>query len=272
MVKENFDIVLKSKYGELLKSCRNNDIARVQELLEKGCNVNEISDSGKTALYLAASCDNLDIVKLLVKRGAEVNFADSKGFTALEIAVSRNNPEVVKFLFQYGARIDSKQVFDKLMGYCSANREHEIKSILLDQKAKEVFRNEEQEREGRRQIEIERQKLLELAREFWTVKLTDEAAVLVQGGDTARLREFFDSAFYKSQKVELNSGHLKLAVAREDIAMIRLLVNYGAKFSPQELAVMQIASADKYPQYLKMLRNCGLKTSAGKNSPSPKIK
>ena len=111
--------------SEILKAIKNNDLARVKDLIEEvGVDINaRYSDSvipearyimeprhSYTALIEAANVNNLDIVKYLVQNGAEVNAEDSRGGTALGWAKKHNNAEMINFLEAKGARVKSRGI------------------------------------------------------------------------------------------------------------------------------------------------------------------
>lgn len=72
------------------------EIARA--LIDKGANVNAVSDTGVTALILAASHNNTPIVGLLAQAGADVNAKTKDGKTAAELAKQNGNEAVVSLL------------------------------------------------------------------------------------------------------------------------------------------------------------------------------
>lgn len=72
------------------------DIARA--LLQKGADVNAASETGATALILAAAHNNTPIVGLLAQAGADVNAKTRAGKTAADIAKQNGNEAVVSLL------------------------------------------------------------------------------------------------------------------------------------------------------------------------------
>jgi uncharacterized protein len=78
----------------------------IMEALQKGADINEISERGRTFLMFATSLDNEKLVELLIKKGADVNAQDSNGETALIIALLFGQEAIAKFLIAHGAHVN----------------------------------------------------------------------------------------------------------------------------------------------------------------------
>jgi hypothetical protein len=122
---------------ELLRAAEKGDTRKVNELIERGADVeakNNLSQTplmwasfyghihiaeilirnnakvytrdidGRTPLMCASvNCHNTRIAELLIKKGADVNARDARGRTALKIALSRGKTHTVEFLRKHGA-------------------------------------------------------------------------------------------------------------------------------------------------------------------------
>jgi tetratricopeptide (TPR) repeat protein len=88
----------------LQKAVNKGDIKKVQELLDKGADVNEWNFG--TALIWAASENRLEIAKLLIDRGADLNALGKNGWTALGCAAAEGYGDMVDLLISKGADID----------------------------------------------------------------------------------------------------------------------------------------------------------------------
>ena len=73
---------------DLLEAIRSGDTAKVAFLLEKNANVRSRNQHGNTALHLAASRGNCEIIEILIKNGAKVKSTDDSGNTALHEAAA----------------------------------------------------------------------------------------------------------------------------------------------------------------------------------------
>ena len=77
----------------------------LNKILERGADVNEIDDRGRTALYEASKEGHLDILEALIKAGADVDQVpeDRNGKTALHIASFKGRTNIVESLLDAGA-------------------------------------------------------------------------------------------------------------------------------------------------------------------------
>uniref|UniRef100_UPI0026312A47 ankyrin repeat domain-containing protein n=1 Tax=uncultured Brachyspira sp. TaxID=221953 RepID=UPI0026312A47 len=67
-------------------------------LLDKCADINAKDNDGKTALMLASSNGDLEVVKLLIDKGADVNAKDDYNRTALMLASYNGHLEAAEFL------------------------------------------------------------------------------------------------------------------------------------------------------------------------------
>ena len=97
-----------SRYN-LIEAVKNNDINRVNSILNNGKeNINAKDRDGWTALIWASCKGDLEIVKLLVESGADIDAKDNDGWTALMRASWRGYSEIVQYLVEIGADINIK--------------------------------------------------------------------------------------------------------------------------------------------------------------------
>ena len=88
---------------QLIQAAEKGDTAAVQQLLDKGANIEAQSDYGRTALMYAATNGYPEVVKLLLEKGAKTETKDGDDKTALNLATEMGNTEVVKLLQERGA-------------------------------------------------------------------------------------------------------------------------------------------------------------------------
>jgi ankyrin repeat protein len=78
----------------------------IEDLVERGQDVNEPTPSGKTALMSAAKVGDLAFVEQLIKAGADINAANAKGGTVLMYAMLSGDTLVANLILQAGATLD----------------------------------------------------------------------------------------------------------------------------------------------------------------------
>jgi len=86
------------------------DWIEVQNLIDKGVDVNAKGNDGKTALMHAVEQGNKEIVQALIVKGADVNAKGNDGKTALMHAVEQGNKEIVQALIAKGADVNAKMI------------------------------------------------------------------------------------------------------------------------------------------------------------------
>jgi tetratricopeptide (TPR) repeat protein len=80
------------------------DVKKVEELLDKGADVNEFKYG--TALMIAAQEGRLEIARLLIARKADINIQSNIGWSALGLAADAGYTDMVDFLIAKGADVD----------------------------------------------------------------------------------------------------------------------------------------------------------------------
>jgi ankyrin repeat protein/class 3 adenylate cyclase len=98
-----------SKYGSgssFHLAAKNGDIVSVEELINKGCGINEVDAAkGWTALHYAVHYGQKHLVEYLIVCGADVNAKDFLGKNnPIDVLALGNRGEIVKILIQSGAK------------------------------------------------------------------------------------------------------------------------------------------------------------------------
>jgi len=72
-------------------------------LLNKGADINNLDQTGRTPLHCAVEGERMDAVTKLVERGADVKIKDVKGISALAMAVEKGMEDAVVLFIEAGA-------------------------------------------------------------------------------------------------------------------------------------------------------------------------
>jgi ankyrin repeat protein len=87
------------------------NFAAAELLLKKGANVNSTDSYGSSPLQEAVCCKNIELASIgrLLQKGADINYKDPKiGWTSLHYATSAESIAVVKLLINKGADINAR--------------------------------------------------------------------------------------------------------------------------------------------------------------------
>ena len=95
-----------SYYDNVARASASNDAVKVRELVGSGNSPNEVDESGRTGLQIAATNGNLQIAAILIKAAAHLDVKDKLGNTALHYATDRNHVEMAQLLLDVGAVVD----------------------------------------------------------------------------------------------------------------------------------------------------------------------
>ena len=83
---------------QLLAASLSGDTATVQQLLDKGANIEARDMFNFTPLSKAVAAGKTGTVKLLLAKGANIDAKNNKGETALMLAEGKGHTEIVKLL------------------------------------------------------------------------------------------------------------------------------------------------------------------------------
>lgn len=117
-------------YPPIVEACRGNHNApdhpeRVQQLLDKGANVNVVDYKFKTPLHRACQAGFIKITKLLLKQGADPNIADEKGCTPIFDAAYKGRTETLKLMIKHNANLSHQNKQGETVLFYAARQSHE---------------------------------------------------------------------------------------------------------------------------------------------------
>ena len=90
--------VVKLAPTQLNLAISKGDLAKVQQLIEIGVDVNHRDERGKTPLMYAILYKQTEIVSYLIKKGADYRAEDSNGLTILDYAEKSKSEEILKLV------------------------------------------------------------------------------------------------------------------------------------------------------------------------------
>ncbi|EGC36131.1 hypothetical protein DICPUDRAFT_151426 [Dictyostelium purpureum] len=202
---------------DLIKSAANNDTKKLREILDCGVDINMMEfDKGTTALHIACSRGNKQIIELLVSRGADVNVQDNRGVTPLHSLVTNRYDILALWLIRHGGNIKIQDnngfaPYDYAQGWFQ--REMVLASEGKTSQSEEQL--EEQQKEIKQKEEQYQQQVSTLKRQMVESASTSGASSAtspkMSGYDTVKggilmnssevLKVFFRGESYKSVKV-----------------------------------------------------------------------
>jgi ankyrin repeat protein len=93
---------------DLVRAAQAGSLREIEELLERGANINEKHlPTGRTPLAVASHCGNDEVVALFLRREADHTILDSEGMSPLHLAASRGHYRSVEVLLQEKVYIDT---------------------------------------------------------------------------------------------------------------------------------------------------------------------
>ena len=122
---------------DLLRACSANDSEKVTMLLTAQPLLLNFSDyDRRSALHVAASDGQLDVVKLLISKGANPNKSDRWGGSPLDDAMRERHADVAEYLRRVGCRHGVSDHATALILAASRGEVDEVRSLLADGAAK----------------------------------------------------------------------------------------------------------------------------------------
>lgn len=93
-------------YTSVIVNPSNLNVAAM--LIECGADVNAATSEGTTALMLASSGYEPELINMLIDKGANINKVDKKGMTAISISSKASNYNIVNLLLDHGSLPDTE--------------------------------------------------------------------------------------------------------------------------------------------------------------------
>jgi ankyrin repeat protein len=123
---------------EMNKNWREVDMSKLQDLIERGADMNAKNNGGETPLYLACARNAFELAKLFIDRGADVRAKIQNGDIPLHVACEMKAYECAKLLIDAGADVMAKAGFGDRwtpLHRASSNHAFEIVKLLIEKGA-----------------------------------------------------------------------------------------------------------------------------------------
>lgn len=91
-------MVVSTAAAQFLQAARGGQVETLQRLLAQGVAINTRDDKGNTALMLAVTYRQPNVVRILLDRGADPALVNDEGWTALRLASQLDMPDMVQLL------------------------------------------------------------------------------------------------------------------------------------------------------------------------------
>ncbi|XP_064601100.1 85/88 kDa calcium-independent phospholipase A2-like [Liolophura sinensis] len=103
----------------------------VELCVEKGCDLNAVSEAGDSPLNIMLERGRLDCVTGLLCHGTCVNAAGKGGNTPLHLAVKKDNIDLIKSLIVFGANVDAKNDNNQTARHLVATSKLKNRDVML---------------------------------------------------------------------------------------------------------------------------------------------
>ena len=129
--------LLKSGFSSTMfvEYASNGDIAKMQNALNNGADINAKDPSGMSALFIAVENNQLSATKFLLENGAYPDITDKENDTPLMRAMYYNRPEIAKLLIEYGANVNTSYNDDFVLTWATFNNYTDIVRLLIEKGA-----------------------------------------------------------------------------------------------------------------------------------------
>ena len=129
--------LLKSGFSSTMfvEYASNGDIAKMQNALNNGTDINSKDPSGMPALFIAVEENQLSATKFLLENGAYPDITDKENDTPLMRAMYYNRPEIAKLLIEYGANVNTSYNDDFVLTWATFNNYTDIVRLLIEKGA-----------------------------------------------------------------------------------------------------------------------------------------
>ncbi|KAI0438486.1 hypothetical protein F4803DRAFT_565241 [Xylaria telfairii] len=134
LIDRGADISATNKDGKspLYTAATCGQVEMVKLLIHHGANISATNKDGKSPLYAAATCGQVEMAKLLIHHGADVSATNKDGKSPLYVAATHGYVKMVKLLIHHGADVSATNKDGKSPLYVAATHGHvEMVKLLI---------------------------------------------------------------------------------------------------------------------------------------------
>ncbi|BBB26731.1 ankyrin repeat domain-containing protein [Amphritea japonica] len=120
---------------ELVGAAVNQDLERVEQLIQQGVDLNVLDEEeGLAALHVAVLNNDLKLARLLLENGADINLKTMNQYSPIHIGAQAGSFEVIEYLVQLGIDINTLDGDgDSVLQHALYGENVELSNWLLDQ-------------------------------------------------------------------------------------------------------------------------------------------
>ena len=101
---------LSQAQDSIWESAAKGDVDAIEEHIDAGADLNELSESGSAPLHFAVSRNRVEIVALLLDADADPDVEDSSQGTPLQLAIAGNKTEIIDLLLEADAFVEAPTI------------------------------------------------------------------------------------------------------------------------------------------------------------------
>eukprot|EP01042_Synura_sphagnicola_P000896 gene896-1001_t len=262
LLQHGADVEIRSEagYHTLHAAASSGEPAVVESLLKYNVEIDVKTTDGSTPLHVAAEKGHVRMIELLVSRGADIDLGDKSGLRALHKAVLKNGLEAVQCLLELGAGSDLQDnEGNTAMHLAASNGYVAVIQALLNGGASDDLRDKERLVPLQLALKLGRGDVVEILKGYHY--LTRQTRDILSKPDREHLeamRPSASTAVARASQLGLhtilrqllekgcdpsavdmstcffNQSALTCALTNNSLSTVRLLVQFGAKWTDQD--------------------------------------